>query len=426
MIYVEPGSLSGRLRAPASKSHAQRLLLAASLAKGESRILNPGRCQDVVACLRVIQGLGAEIISEGKNLRIRGGQRPSETVLDCGESGFCLRAASALAALSHHPHTLSGHGTLLMRPVDMVLEPLRALGAHCESSSSRPPIQIKGPLKGGRAHVDGSASSQALSGLLLALPLAPFDSELSLESLQSAPYVRMTLDVLQDFGIRVEASPDFKRFQIPGGQAYRPGVHAVEGDWSGAAFLLAAGVLACDVDGCLRLEGLKPDSSQGDRRILEALNSAGADPRWEGDCLRVQRTELKGFEFDATDCPDLFPPLAALACHAKGTSRIHGVSRLRNKESDRASMLVSELGALGGKLNIRENALEITGTRMIGGTVHAHGDHRIALCCALAALRSAQGVTILGETCVAKSYPDFFKDLAQIRIHLQETASTDK
>ncbi|BDU73329.1 3-phosphoshikimate 1-carboxyvinyltransferase [Mesoterricola silvestris] len=411
MIQVPPGSVAGRLRAPASKSHLQRLLLAASLAPGTSLIRQPGSSADGVACLGVIRDLGAGVKVAGDVLEIRGGGRAGTGSLDCGESGFCLRAAAAVAALQDLPVTLSGHGSLLTRPMEMVLDPLRQLGVACSTREGLPPITVRGPLKGGQARVDGRASSQFLSGLLLALPRAPGDSRVEVEGLRSGPYIRMTLDVLEAFGVSVEASPALDLFRVPGGQTYRPVDVAVEGDWSGAAFLLVAGAVAGDV----AVEGLNPASAQADRAILRALEEAGAAPAWEGGTLRQRRADLRGFTFDATDCPDLFPPLAALACHAGGLTRLKGASRLKAKESDRATALVKELSAMGARLRVEGDWMEIEGGPLEGGAIDPHNDHRMAMACAVAGLRSARGAAMEGEACVDKSYPGFFNDLASLR-----------
>jgi len=411
MIQIAPGPVAGRLRAPASKSHAQRVLIAACLAEGTSRILNPGRSADVLACLSVIQALGAQVEDLGQTLLIRGGGSPASDVLHCGESGFCLRSTSAVAALYDRPLTLEGHGSLATRPVDMVVDALRQFGVRVETRGGCPPVTIQGPLRGGRAVVDGSSSSQFLSGLLLALPRAKGDSELEVQRLRSGPYVRMTLDVLRAFGLQAEASPDLSSFRIPGNQAYRATTVDVEGDWSGAAFLLVAGAIAGDVT----VEGLLAHSAQADRAILEALEAAGAKPTWEEGAVRVRQAELRGFEFDATDCPDLFPPLAALACHCIGTTRILGVDRLKHKESDRAAALIKELGALGAVIQVRGNGLEIIGGPLRGSTLDSHNDHRIAMAGAVVALRSRVGAVIEGEGCVAKSYPEFFEHLSRLQ-----------
>lgn len=411
MTYIQPGPVYGNLQAPPSKSHLQRLLLAASLAQGESVLLSPGDSEDGLACRHVIETLGSEVEEQEDRLLVRGGGLPRGLHLDCGESGFCFRAAAALAALWDRPFTILGRGSLATRPVDMVVGPLQALGAQCTSTEGQPPLHVHGPLTGGVAIVRGHASSQALSGLLLALPRAPGKSTLVVKNLRSLPYVRMTLEVLDAFGVRVEAGPSFERFDIPGNQIYRSGIFSVEGDWSGAAFWLVAAALLGDVT----IAGLRRDSLQADRAILRALDLAGAAHSWDGDALRVEQSCLRAIEFDATDCPDLFPPLAAMACHAHGRSRISGVERLKFKESDRAAALVSELRGMGARIEVAGNVMEITGGMLLGGAVEAHGDHRIAMACAVAALRSQKGVAIDDAACVAKSYPAFFRHLALLQ-----------
>jgi 3-phosphoshikimate 1-carboxyvinyltransferase len=411
MIHVQPGPVAGRLRAPASKSHLQRLLLAACQAPGRSVLRDSGDSEDGRNCLRVIQGLGARVETTDGAVAVEGGGAPAADRLDCGESGFCLRAAAAVAALSGRATVLEARGSLLKRPMGMVLAPLERLGVRVGSRGGFPPLTLQGPLRGGEAAVDGRQSSQFLSGLLLALPRAPGDSRLHVEGLVSAPYIRMTLDVLEAFGARVEASPALDRFDIPGGQTYRPVDLPVEGDWSGAAFLLVAGAVAGDV----AVEGLDPRSRQADRAILDALREAGADVRWEGADLRARRSPLRGFTFDATHCPDLFPPLAALACHASGTTRLRGAGRLQAKESDRAAALVAEFAALGARVRVEGDWMEIQGGPLRGGAIDPHQDHRIAMACAVAALVSEKGATMEGERCVDKSYPRFFRDLETLR-----------
>lgn len=411
MRHIAPGSLRGRLCVPPSKSHLQRALLAASLCPGETILRGPGRSEDGQACLRLIRTLGAEVQEEAGAWRIRGGGALRGRDLDCGESAFCLRAGAALAALQSTPLVLHGRGTLATRPVDMLVGPFRSLGAQIACAGGMPPLVLRGPLRGGFARVDGRGTSQALSGLLLALPRAPRDSELVVTGLRSGPYVEMTLALLTAFGVRAEANLALDHFVIPGGQDFRAVDLQVEGDWSSAAFLLVAGALA----GELELEGLDPRSPQADRAVLSALEAAGVRPAWIDGRLRVACADLRAFTFDATDCPDLIPPLAALAVHAPGTSRLLGAGRLRHKESDRAQALVVELGRLGARLTCEGDELHVEGESLTGGIAGAQGDHRIAMACAVAALRSERGVDLDGEACVAKSYPDFFADLEGLR-----------
>ncbi|MBM4387276.1 MAG: 3-phosphoshikimate 1-carboxyvinyltransferase, partial [Deltaproteobacteria bacterium] len=328
--------------------------------------------------------------------------------IDCGESGLCARMFAPIAALSEDEVSLTGRGSLLSRPMNMIEKPLRDLGAECVTNKGKLPIKVRGRLKGGTIGIDGSAGSQFLSGLLTALPLCGNDSEIVVSNLKSKPYVRMTIETLKRCGIEIICDDAMTRFGIPGGHRYKPVEHAIRGDWSSASFFLVAAAIA----GSVRIAGLDPDSLQADRAILQALERAGARISLNGGYITVEKNSLKGFEFDATDCPDLFPPLTALACNCEGISVIRGAERLRDKESDRASALKGELGRIGADVRISGGFLEISGRKLQGGTADSRGDHRIAMACALAALNSEKGIRIMNETCVSKSYPEFFEHLS--------------
>ncbi len=413
---VHPSNVEGGVKAPPSKSVMQRLTAAALLAEGgTTRIRNPSFCDDAMAALRVAGELGAAIQATLAEVVIQGGLRPRGRDLDCGESGLCLRLFTAIAALRPEELVLSGRGSLLRRPVDMAERPLCDLGASCQTENGFPPVRVRGPLSGGTAFVDGSASSQFLSGLLMALPLAGKDSRLVVRDLKSRPYVDMTLEVLAGCGIEVR-NADYEEFVIRGGQAYAPGDFEVEGDWSAAAALLVAGAIG----GKLRVSGLRRDSIQADRRVLGALGAAGAPVKVFEDGAVVEKSELRAFSFDATDAPDLLPPLVALACHCAGTSSLAGASRLRQKESDRAAALAEEFGRLGARIAVEGDVIEVRGGLLAGGEVHSRGDHRIAMALAAAALAARGPVAIDGAECVAKSYPRFFEDLASVGGRIDE------
>ncbi len=407
-VIVGPGSLGGRAAAPPSKSLFQRAVAAATLARGTSILLAGSLCADAEASLRAARALGAAVEILPGRVRIQGGALEPAGEADCGESGLALRMFAPLAALGKRPVTLTGCGSLLRRPVHMIPPALEALGASCETSGGYPPIRVRGPLHGGRAEVDGSLTSQVLSGLLLALPVLREDSEIRTHGLRSIGYVEATLRVMEDFGARAEA--DFRNgvFFVPGGQSYRPREYMVEGDWSGAAFLLAAGALA----GPVTVTGLDPASPQPDRAVLEALRLAGAEVGSSGGSVTSGPGDLTAFSFDASGCPDLFPPLVVLASACPGESRISGAGRLRHKESDRAAALLDLLSRLGGEARIEGDHMVIRGTPLRGGVVDSRGDHRIAMAAAIAALTAAGPVRIEGASCVAKSYPAFFRDLA--------------
>jgi 3-phosphoshikimate 1-carboxyvinyltransferase len=408
----------------------QRALVCAALAEGRSELSNPSYCADAAAALGIVEALGS-VCERGEGfLSVRGGiLAPSSSLaragaapgegageppfrLSCGESGLLMRMFAPIAALSPGAVELVGEGSLASRPVSMMTGPLAALGVSCATNGGLPPVRLRGPLRGGRATVDASSSSQFLTGLLMALPLAAKDSVLDVPRIVSRGYIDLTMETMRAFGVAVERSGDYSRFEIPGGQSYRPTHFEVEGDWSGGAFLLVAGAIAAEKG--LVVEGLPASSAQPDRAVIEALSSAGARLSQGDNSVSVSRASLRAFDFDATDCPDLFPPLVALAAACCGVSTLRGAARLRNKESDRASSLAEGFLSLGVPVEVEGDLMRVRGGKIRGGAVDAHNDHRIAMAAAVAALASSEGVEIEGPECVKKSWPEFFEDLDSI------------
>ena len=467
---VKPGSVAGWLSAPPSKSAAQRAVACAALADGISE-LSLGECgADALAALRIAAALGAELREVDGRILIRGNGgdwgkalaaaglaasadladtagrqglpgEPGEPIIraSAGESGLSMRMFAAIAALAPYPIGLEAEGSLRRRPMDMAEGALRAAGLSCRSAGGFPPLTVRGPLRGGRYRLDGRESSQFVTGLLIALAAAEGDSQIEIEELASAGYVDITLDVMAQFGAEArrlggpaasEAGGGRALFAVKGRSGYRAARYEVEGDWSGAAFLLVAGALAGgvarggDAAGAAGIEpegievaGLNPASAQPDRAIVAALRAAGADLTIAGGRVSVRRSRLRGFGFDARGCPDLFPPLVALASACAGESRIRGVSRLRAKESDRAAALSEEFGALGLDLAVEGDEIAVrpaASGAIRGGVANARGDHRIAMAAAVAALAAAGPVAVDGAECVAKSYPGFWRDLAAL------------
>lgn len=291
----------------------------------------------------------------------------------------------------------------------MIEEALNQLGVKCKSSGGFLPLTIQGPIIGGQCEIDGSLSSQLLTGLLMALPLASKNSEIKVNNLKSKPYIDMTIQILKSFGITVD-NKDYKLFHIPGNQKYAPHSYTVEGDWSGGAFLLVAGA----INGHLCVKGLQRDSMQSDVSIIKALEKAGAKMIIGEDQIEITKSELKAFEFDATESPDLFPPLVALASYCEGISAIKGVSRLVFKESDRAKTLKQEFCKMNIKIELKDDHMYVTGGRPQGARVESHDDHRIAMAMAVSSLGATGKVSIRDSQCVAKSYPGFFDDLRNL------------
>ncbi|NSW94354.1 MAG: 3-phosphoshikimate 1-carboxyvinyltransferase, partial [Bacteroidales bacterium] len=403
---VRPSFLSGTINAPPSKSMTQRAIAAALLAEGRSVIVNPSFCNDSRSAAEVAEGLGAEVEVKENELWITGGRKVKSKNLNCGESGLAVRMFSPISALYDEELILTGEGSLLKRPMSMITDALEQLGVKCNSSNGYLPVSIKGPIKGGKAEIDGSLSSQLLSGLLMALPNASGDSLIKVRNLKSKPYIDMTIEILNDFGAVVE-NRDYETFRIPGRQKFTAREYTVEGDWSGGAFLLIAGV----INGHLRVTGLRTSSKQSDMAVLDALGRAGANIYIGDGFIEASKSELKAFEFDATESPDLFPPLVALASYCRGKSSITGVSRLIHKESNRAEALASEFVKMGIEIEIKDDCMKITGGQIKGAQVSSHGDHRIAIAEAVAALGGTGEIMIDNPDCVAKSYPDFFEDM---------------
>ena len=407
---VGPSAIRGKLQAPPSKSYAQRAIAVAAMAAGPSEILSPGSSDDVNAAVNVARQLGAKVEEYAGNLRISGGISVPGEPLDCGEAGLSIRMFSSVASVFHDPVTLSGRGSLLKRPMSVVEESLRAIGVECSTNNGYLPLTVRGPIRGGVAEIDGSFSSQVLTGMLIASPYAQNDVTLLVNNLKSRPYIDITLAVMADFGAEAE-NRGYSEFFVRAGQKYRPARYMVEGDWSGAAFLLVAGA----VGGEVTVENIDMASPQADRAIVDALKMSGADVSVRGQEISVRKAPLKAFDFDATDCPDLFPPLVCLASYCRGETRIRGAGRLIHKESNRAETLREEFGKLGVSVKVEQDIMVVKGNGCKGGIVTSHGDHRIAMACAVAAIASEKGVVIEGAEAVAKSYPDFFDDLEKLR-----------
>jgi 3-phosphoshikimate 1-carboxyvinyltransferase len=424
---VHPNTLKGEQVAPASKSSMQRACAAALLHHGTTTILNPGHSNDDLAALDVIQKLGAVIqIEQSSNEKYNptsitihsDGVKPIATSMNCGESGLGIRMFTPIAALSDQTITIEGEGSLLKRPMHFFDTIFPKLGIEIESKDGYLPIQIKGPLKPANIEVDGSLSSQFLTGLLIAYAASDTtDVVIQVQDLKSKPYIDLTLSVLNAFGWKVQHQ-QYERFEFLAHPPLAAHIdYTVEGDWSGAAFLLVAGAIA----GPITVKGLQLNSTQADKAVLQALKTAGASIEINEHTIHIgpakdsaeMDTQLKAFEFDATDCPDLFPPLVALAAVCDGVTILHGVSRLAHKESDRGLTLQTEFAKLGIRIAFNQDSMMVYGgTGIHGAEVFSQHDHRIAMACGVAALCANGPITITDAEAINKSYTDFF-------VHLQ-------
>lgn len=412
---VSLGSANGTITPPSSKSYAQRAIALALLAEGRTTLRNIEFCKDTRSAISCIEALGAKVsYLDESTIAIDGGLHPVTDTLMVGESGLATRLFTPIASLNSTPICIKGEGTLLHRPMMMMIEPLRRLGVEVRDGGGHLPIEVKGPIHGGNIEVDGSFSSQFITGLLLALPLAKEDTTLHVRSAVSTPYIDMTIDTAKRFGVEImHHEGDYSEFYIEGGQKYAPADLAIEGDWSGASTMLVAGAIS----GHVTVKNLSTLSKQADTAICRALERAGAGIIIEGDSITVTKRRLRSFTFDATNSPDLFPALAALAAAAHGQSTIIGTQRLLHKESDRAETIRQEYEKLGIEVDIsEENVMKIRGGEIHPATVFSHNDHRIAMSLAVSALRCKGNVTIENAECVEKSYPTFFEDLESITV----------
>ena len=430
VAIVHPSKLSGSQIAPASKSSMQRACAAALIHIGKTIIHNPGHSNDDLAALDVIQKLGAIVETErlvnekgnmGSIVVNSNGVKPIGPSMNCGESGLGIRMFTPIAALSNELISIEGKGSLVKRPMHFFDEILPKVGVKVQSQKGFLPIQIQGPLVPANITIDGSLSSQFLTGMLMAYAATEKQNiEIKVIDLKSKPYIDLTLAVLNSFGWKVEHT-NYESFRFLAHAPLKPVIeYTVEGDWSGAAFLLVAGAIA----GPIKVKGLQLNSTQADKKIMDALISAKATMKQEEDGILIGPSAdnsnnysngLVPFEFDATDCPDLFPPLVALASVCNGVTKIKGVSRLAHKESDRGLTLQTEFAKMGVQIELVGDEMLIHGGALIqSATVFSQHDHRIAMACGVAALVANGPIEITEAEAINKSYTDFFTHLQEL------------
>lgn len=378
-VTILPGTLKGAVTPPSSKSQTHRAVLALMLAQGEGKLSNLAVSQDIQATQDCVAALKSGQPAQADGLPL----------LDCGESGSTLRFLIPVALAVRGGGHFTGRGRLMERPQGPYIRLFEEKGILWNQEGTC--LTVAGQLEPGVYALPGNVSSQFITGLLYALPLLPGDSRIVLTTpLESRGYVDMTLDMLRRFDIKVEEQED--GFLVPGNQTYQARDLTLEADWSGAAFWYAANFLGAQVD----IQGLNPDSVQGDRQI---------------GTLYWKLARPGDVDIDLSQCPDLAPPLAVMAAVRKGTTHFVNAGRLRMKESDRLETIARTLNALGAKAQVGEDTLTLEGVdHLEGGTVDGCNDHRIAMMAAVAAVACKEPVTILGAECVKKSYPRFWED----------------
>ena len=407
-MKITAQNVQGTIAIPSSKSDAQRAALIASLSENKVNLINYGKSNDELAMLQNCLQLGCEVKQVGSDVSIkRDFNSQISNEFNVNESGLGLRLLVSLLAAVSSESQINGKGSLLQRDQSFFEKHLPAMGVNVEMTDSKLPIQLKGKLKAGDYTVDGSQSSQYISGLLIAFTQVEGETTLRVENLTSRPYVDMTLHTMRQFGLKVdETSKDV--FQIVGVQTPKLDHYTVDGDWSSASCLLVGSALGLDI----KVTGLSMGSKQADKALINALMFAGCRFYNSVDGMYFDGANRGVLDFDATHCPDLFPALAAYASFTPGLHKIRGVHRLANKESNRGLALQREFGKLGVKIELNDDEMIIHGQDQLASAhVSAHNDHRIAMCLTIAALASKTEIELDGAESVSKSYPDFFKDL---------------
>ncbi len=405
--------LDGVVSAPPSKAYTHRMLIATSLSNGTSKIFNPLISDDTQATLEAVKALGAKTELHENYWTVHGQEtlKTPDQPIDCRESGSTLRFMIPVAALA------SGHSTFLFgasferRPVAPLLESLKELGVESTIQRNNSSVMVRGGgIRGGKTSIRGDISSQFISGLLFACPKANEDTEIAVTTkLESKGYVEMTFEVLVEHGLEGAVNPELSCLWIPANQSYRPCDHTVPGDFSSAAFLLAA---AAVTSSRVTVKNLEYQTAQGDRAIVSILEEMDAAVKIRDNSVEVNGGQLVGVDIDAKDIPDLVPVCAVLACYAEGRSEIYNAKRLRYKESDRLDSISTELKKMGADIIVNEDGLTINGSSGLhGATIDPHNDHRIAMACAVAALGAVGETKIQNVECINKSYPQFFSDL---------------
>lgn len=419
-VVISPGPVHGTTQAPPSKSVTHRALLLGAQAPNGCVVRHPLLSADTIATLRGLEILGARPQIDADAIRFSPAElRPASQVVDCANSGTTLRLLAATAARLPAPTTMTGDASLRRRPNDSLLAALTALGVQCRSSGGRAPLSIQGPLRPGIAHVSGAAGSQATSALLLALPFAPGDSQVVVvPPLQSRPYIDVTLDVARQAGLRLQsAAGESLRIHVPGYQTVTATHLAVEGDWSSAAFPLAA---AAVTGGTVTVTGLQHASHQGDRRIVEWLAAFGASVRTSETTVTCTGGKLSSPGLvDVGDTPDLFPIIAVIAAASRGTTELTGAAHLRTKESDRIAVMADGLSRMGIQVTARPDGLRVVGGAIQGAQIATAADHRIHMSFAVAALAAAGPSWIDMPAAAAVSYPGFHDAMSRLGARIE-------
>ena len=414
-ITITPSRIRGEAAVPGSKSHTIRGLFIAAAAGGESVLRRPLFSEDTKACVAVCRAFGARIEENADSLRVFGVGKRFDRAADGADvlnSGTTLFFAAAFASLIGRPFRLTGDSSVCGRSAAGLLNALKTLGVEVkyETKEGYAPFTVCGPIRSGKVKID-CPTSQYLSALLLALPLADGNFEIKTGILKEKPYVDMTKRWLEDQFVSFQTDENYTGVFIPGGQIYRPFDRAVPADFSSACFFLCA---AAVTRSRLTLTGLDMTDAQGDKAVVFLLEKAGCRIELQGDRLTIEGGRLKAFSADMSDIPDALPILAVTACFADGETRLFNAAHTRQKETDRIRCMTEELTKLGADITELPDGMVIRGTGLRGGCVCSRGDHRIAMALAVAGLAADAPVTVEGAEAAAVTFPAFFETLAAV------------
>jgi len=420
-LTLQPIALvDGTVNLPGSKSVSNRALLLAALAKGTTRLTNLLDSDDVRHMLNALQALGVHFTLSADRtvceVEGQGGALKAEGTLELflGNAGTAMRPLAAALCLGSNDIVLTGEPRMKERPIGHLVDALRQGGADVEylEQEDYPPLRLKGGFRGGEVAVDGSVSSQFLTALLMTAPLAENDTRIVIKGdLVSKPYIDITLNLMATFGVNVE-NEDYRAFHIRGQQQYQaPGDYLVEGDASSASYFLAAAAIK---GGTVKVTGIGRNSMQGDIRFADVLEKMGASVEWGDDFIACTRGDLNAIDLDMNHIPDAAMTIATAALFAKGTTVMRNIYNWRVKETDRLAAMAIELRKVGAEVEEGHDFIRITPPAQVKfAEIGTYNDHRMAMCFSLVALSSTP-VTILDPKCTAKTFPDYFEQLARI------------
>jgi 3-phosphoshikimate 1-carboxyvinyltransferase len=411
-ITSQKSTLYGKIAIPASKSHTIRAVLIGALADGESIINEPLDSLDTRSAAQAVRAFGVKVDNRQDYWIINGvGNEPRipDNVIDVGNSGTSLYMIMGTASLVDGWTIITGDDQIRNRTAEPLSKALRGLGVEIFSTRSNgmAPIAVKGKMSGGKTSVAG-ISSQYVSSLLLACPLAGGETVIEITELNERPYVQMTMDWLASQGISVDIDKDMSRIVMPGNQSYTSFTRAIPGDFSSACFPLCAAVLA---GGKVVLSGLELDDPQGDKKVIDILTDMGAEIETGEKEIVVSGSKLKGIDIDMNEIPDALPVLAVTACFAEGKTTLHNVEQARMKETDRIAVMAAELSKLGADITELPDGLEIKGTGLKGGSVCGHGDHRIVMAMTVAGFAADGKITVDTAESADVTFPGFWKKM---------------